>query len=96
MQAKTHKKYIPITAFNWGGVRGNGWIRIGGSKGGAKLFHFHAVFGKKICKIIPICKLAHPPRENPGSATVLDGSFVFLLDPRWSSFEEGLYFWIKQ
>ena len=37
---------------------------------GSKFFNFHAVFGKKICKIIPIWELAHPPRENPGSATV--------------------------
>ena len=41
---------------------------IGGSKGvpgmctplGSKFFHFHAVFGKKNCKIIPIWELAHP------------------------------------
>ena len=51
---------------------------IGGSKGapgtrapawGSKFFHFHAVFGRKICKITPIWKLAPPPQENPGSAT---------------------------
>ena len=39
---------------------------IGGSKGapgtppGSKFFHFHAVFGKKNCKIIQIWELAPP------------------------------------
>ena len=29
----------------------------------SKFFHFHAVFGKKNWKIIPIWELAHPPRK---------------------------------
>ena len=37
-------------------------MTIGRSKGGAS-------FWQKICKIIPIWELAHPPRENPGSPT---------------------------
>ena len=28
------------------------------------------IYRQKNCKIIPIWELAHPPRENPGSATV--------------------------
>ena len=39
------------------------------SPGGPKLFHFHAVFSKKNCKIICFWKLAAPPQETPGSAT---------------------------
>ena len=38
---------------------------------GSKFFHFHAVFGKKICKIPRTWELAPPPRENPGSTTGL-------------------------
>ena len=57
---------------------------IGGSKGGArharppgsKFFHFHAVFWQKICKIIAIWELAHPPQENPGSATGKVGQII--------------------
>ena len=38
---------------------------------GSKLFHFHAVLGKKNCKIIPIWELAHPPWENAGYITLV-------------------------
>ena len=42
----------------------------------SKIFHFDAVFCKKNCQIIPIWELAHPPRENPGSATVYDTGYA--------------------
>ena len=48
--------------------RGGGG-RQGRAPRGPKFFHFHAVFGNKICKITPTWELAPPPRENPGSAT---------------------------
>ena len=55
------------------------WLMHGGHQGraspGSKFFHCHALFGKKNCKIIPIWDLAHPPLENPGSAT----EFSFFL-----------------
>ena len=38
---------------------------------GSKLFHFHAVLGKKNCKVIPIWELAHPPWENSGYITLV-------------------------
>ena len=45
---------------------------IGGSKGGGagvQILSFPCSFWQKHCKIISIWELAHPPRENPGSAT---------------------------
>ena len=42
--------------------------RQGCASRGSKFFHFHAVFGKNLKKIIPLWELA-PPQENPGSAT---------------------------
>ena len=37
-----------------------------GRSKGSKFFHFHAVFSKKICKIIPIWELAPPPPPAVG------------------------------
>ena len=50
---------------------------IGGSKGvpgtrppsRVQILSFSCSFRQKICKIIPIWELAHPPRENPWSVT---------------------------
>ena len=58
VQAKKHKKCIPITAFNWGGGGVMGGFVLADLRGapgtraprGSKLFHFHAVFGKKFAK----------------------------------------------
>ena len=59
------------------------YMSIGGSKGGARdarpplgvqILSFSCSFWQKIDKIIPIWELAHPPGENPGSATDEDGT----------------------
>ena len=50
-------------------IGGSKWGRQGRAPRGSKFFHFHAVFSKKFAKIIPIWELAHPPGENPESAT---------------------------
>ena len=76
------------------GPRGDG---IGGSKGaardtrsslGVQIFSFSCSFWQKIDKIIPIWELAHPPLENPGSAT---GWLSIPLWTEWltTSFADG-------
>ena len=56
--------------------------RQGGTPPGVQVLSFSCSFRPKICKIIPIWELTHPPLENPGSATeefqILVG-FVFVM-----------------
>ena len=42
-----------------------------------QILSFSCSFRQKNCKIIPIWKLAHPPGENPGSATAYDYTVLY-------------------
>ena len=61
---------------------------IGGSRGGvrdarppwaSKFFRFHAVFGKIWRVHTPPWRVHAPPRENPGSATVPNATYLISL-----------------
>ena len=72
--------------------RRNHWRIWGGVPGtcappGVQILSFSCTFRQKICKIIPIWELAHPPQENLGSAT---GNYI--IRPEWSLLLQYLYY----